>query len=159
MKKYKKMLALVILMAFTISLLAFQTTLAEAARSEKPKEIVVVGSKIKEVVKEAGLYISDQAVMTLSQNLVKSLHDAFRRAERNRRYELIPLDLSYPDQTTYRDDEILNMEILTRFIPELGFILNSDFLPALNAQANRMIDIAIERANANFRDTIEPYDF
>ena len=75
-----------------------QATPVQAARSSKPKEIVVVGSKIKEVVKEAGLDISDRVVLTLSNRLVDSLHDAFTRAEKNRRYMLISQDISYCGQ-------------------------------------------------------------
>jgi hypothetical protein len=140
---------------------ALKTSPCEAARSstDKPREIVVVGSKIKEVVKEAGLDITDQAVMSLSQNLVESVHEAFRRAERNRRYELAPLDLSCPERPSVEDVEILNEGILIRFIPELGFEMRYDFLPSLNAKANRMLGVAMERATANTRDTIEAYDF
>jgi len=131
----------------------------QAARSTKPKEIVVVGSKIKEVISSHGLVISDQAVLTLSQKVVDSLHDAFRRAERNRRYTLLPEDLSCPSQPLPDDEALLDEESLRQRLPAMGFELNPDFVPALNTLANRLLETAIIRAWANNRHVIEPYDF
>ena len=136
-----------------------QATPVEAARSSKPKEIVVVGSKIKEVVKEVGLDISDRVVLTLSHRLVGSLRDAFTRAEKNRRYVLISQDISYRGQPDDEEEQLLDEESLMRFVPERGFELGPDFLSALNHQANWLLDLAIERAQVNDRSTIESYDF
>lgn len=146
-----------LLMAVIVS----QATPVQAARSSKPKEreIVVVGSKIKDVVDEAGLVISDRVVLTLSNRLVDSLHDAFTRAEKNRRYLLISQDISYCGQPDAEEEELLDEESLMRFVPERGFDLGPNFLSALNNQANWLLDLAIKRAKANERSTIESYDF
>jgi hypothetical protein len=138
---------------------AVHATPTQAARSTKPKEIVVVGSKVKEVISPHELMISDQAVLTLSQKVVDSLHDAFRRAERNRRYTLLPEDLSCPGQATSEDEFLLDEESLRQRLPAMGFALDPDFFPALNGVVYQLLDTAIARAWANDRNSIEPYDF
>ncbi len=61
--------------------------------SAKPKEIVVVGSKIKEVVREAGLRTDDALVEALSDQVHEILAAAVDRAKTNGRKTVRPYDL------------------------------------------------------------------
>lgn len=63
------------------------------ARSNKPKEIVVVGSKIKEVVKEAGLRSDGELVQAVSDKVHELLGDAIERCKGNGRSTVRPYDL------------------------------------------------------------------
>lgn len=63
------------------------------ARSSKPKEIVVVGSKIKEVVKEAGLRSDGELVQAVSDKVHDLLADAVKRCQDNNRATVRPCDL------------------------------------------------------------------
>lgn len=63
------------------------------ARSSKPKEIVVVGSKIKEVVKEAGLRSDGELVQAVSDAVHELLGAAIARCQSNNRSTVRPHDL------------------------------------------------------------------
>ena len=63
------------------------------ARSSKPKEIVVVGSKIKEVVKEAGLRSDGELVQAVSDQVHEMLGEAIKRCQGNNRSTVRPYDL------------------------------------------------------------------
>lgn len=63
------------------------------ARSSKPKEIVVVGSKIKEVVKEAGLRSDGELVQAVSDKVHEMLDEAIKRCQGNNRSTVRPYDL------------------------------------------------------------------
>ena len=62
-------------------------------RSAKPKEIVVVGSKIKEVVKEAGLRSDGELVQAVSDKVHELLAAAIKRCQDNNRSTVRPYDL------------------------------------------------------------------
>lgn len=63
------------------------------ARSSKPKEIVVVGSKVKEVVKEAGLRSDGELVQAVSDKVHELLGAAIKRCKGNNRSTVRPHDL------------------------------------------------------------------
>ncbi|MEM6292508.1 MAG: hypothetical protein AAGA54_14635 [Myxococcota bacterium] len=63
------------------------------ARSSKPKEIVVVGSKIKEVIKEAGLRSDGELVQAVSDKVHELLGAAIQRCQDNNRSTVRPYDL------------------------------------------------------------------
>jgi hypothetical protein len=63
------------------------------ARSSKPKEIVVVGSKIKEVIKEAGLRSDGELVQAVSDKVHDMLDAAVKRCQGNNRSTVRPHDL------------------------------------------------------------------
>ncbi len=63
------------------------------AKSSKPKEIVVVGSKIKEVIKEAGLRSDGELVQAVSDKVHEMLSDAIVRCKGNNRSTVRPYDL------------------------------------------------------------------
>jgi len=64
-----------------------------AARASKPKEIVVVGSKVKEVIKEAGLRSDGELVQAVSDKVHLMLGAAARRCKSNGRSTVRPYDL------------------------------------------------------------------
>lgn len=63
------------------------------ARSSKPKEIVVVGSKVKEVVKEANLRSDGELVQAVSDKVHELLGAAIERCKSNNRSTVRPHDL------------------------------------------------------------------
>jgi len=63
------------------------------ARSTKPKEIVVVGSKIKEVIKDAGLRSDGELVQAVSDKVHEILTEAIERCKGNNRSTVRPYDL------------------------------------------------------------------
>ena len=63
------------------------------ARASKPKEIVVVGSKVKEVIKEAGLSSDGELVQAVSDRVHDMLNEAIKRAKGNNRSTVRPYDL------------------------------------------------------------------
>lgn len=64
-----------------------------AKASSKPKEIVVVGSKVKEVIKEAGLRSDGELVQAVSDKVHELLEAAIARAQANNRSTVRPHDL------------------------------------------------------------------
>ena len=63
------------------------------ARTSKPKEIVVVGSKVKDVIKEAGLRSDGELVQAISDKVHDMLADAIKRCKGNNRSTVRPYDL------------------------------------------------------------------
>ena len=61
--------------------------------ASKPKEIVVVGSKVKEVIKEAGLRSDGDLVQAVSDVVHDVLEKAIKRAQDNKRGTVRPYDL------------------------------------------------------------------
>ena len=66
---------------------------AQAARSSKPREIVVVGSKVKEVIRSAGFRSDGQLVQAVSDKVHEILGAAARRAAANHRRNLMSHDI------------------------------------------------------------------
>lgn len=63
------------------------------AKASKPKEIVVVGSKIKEVIREAGLRSDGELVSAVSEKVHEMLQAAINRCTSNGRSTVRPHDL------------------------------------------------------------------
>jgi hypothetical protein len=61
--------------------------------AKKPKEIVVVGSKVKEVIKEAGLRSDGELVQAVSDQVHELLDAAIARCKGNHRSTVRPVDL------------------------------------------------------------------
>ena len=59
----------------------------------KDREIVVVGSKVKEVIREAGLRSDGELVQAVSDKVYEMLDEAIERARANRRGTVRPYDL------------------------------------------------------------------
>ncbi|GMQ88049.1 MAG: hypothetical protein BMS9Abin08_1267 [Gammaproteobacteria bacterium] len=62
-------------------------------RSSKPKEIVVVGSKVKAIVREAGLRSDGELVQAVSDDVHAILKAAIKRTKANGRPIVRPYDL------------------------------------------------------------------
>lgn len=63
------------------------------AKTSKPKEIVVVGSKIKDVIKEAGFRSDGDLVQAVSDRVHELLGDAIARCKENGRSTVRPHDI------------------------------------------------------------------
>jgi len=66
---------------------------ASAKPSKKPREIVVVGSKVKDVVRSAGYRSDGELVQAVSDKVHDLLEAAIKRAESNKRGTVRPYDL------------------------------------------------------------------
>ncbi len=65
----------------------------KAATKKKDREIVVVGSKIKDVVREAGLRSDGELVAAVSEKVHDLLEAAIARCQANNRGTVRPHDL------------------------------------------------------------------
>ncbi len=63
------------------------------AKPKKDREIVVVGSKVKDVVRSAGLRSDGELVQAVSDKVHEMLDAAIKRAEANKRGTVRPYDL------------------------------------------------------------------
>jgi hypothetical protein len=67
--------------------------MAKKKSTKKPKEILVVASKIKEYIKSKGLQSSGEVVPALSQKIYDMIDDATSRTKENKRSTVRPHDL------------------------------------------------------------------
>ncbi|TPV94574.1 MAG: hypothetical protein B7733_14560 [Myxococcales bacterium FL481] len=63
------------------------------AKSNQPKEVVVVGSKVKDVIREAGLRSDGELVQAVSDRVHDLLESAVERCTSNGRSTVRPHDL------------------------------------------------------------------
>ena len=131
---------------------------ASAARASKPKEIVVVGSKVKEVIRSAGFSTEGNVIAALGGRILDQLDAAMDRAERNGRYLLRPDDLDCPTRPDDGDTRMTKSEIISQIAKRSGFEVERGFLINLNAHANQLVAEAVLRAGSNKRGTVRPYD-
>ncbi|MBW2316820.1 MAG: hypothetical protein JRH10_21875 [Deltaproteobacteria bacterium] len=131
---------------------------ALAARSSKPKEIVVVGSKVKEVIRSAGFGIEGNVIAALGGRILANLEAAMDRAERNGRYSLRAEDLDCPTAPERGDARMNKSELIEHIAKNSGFTTEPGFLAALNAYSNQIVAEAVHRAGANKRGTVRPHD-
>jgi hypothetical protein len=66
---------------------------AAAAPAKKAREVVVVGSKVKDVIREAGLRSDGELVQAISDKVHELLEAAVARANGNKRGTVRPYDL------------------------------------------------------------------
>jgi len=66
---------------------------AKKASKKKAREIVVVGSKVKDVVRSAGLRSDGDLVQAVSDQVHEMLERAIGRAQANKRGTVRPYDL------------------------------------------------------------------
>ena len=66
---------------------------ANLTARKRVKEIVVVGSKVKEVIREAGLRSDGELVQAVSEKVHEMLEAAIKRTESNKRGTVRPYDL------------------------------------------------------------------
>jgi hypothetical protein len=66
---------------------------ADKAPAKKAREVVVVGSKVKDVIREAGLRSDGELVQAISDKVHDLLEAAVARANGNKRGTVRPYDL------------------------------------------------------------------
>jgi len=66
---------------------------AKKAAKKKAREVVVVGSKVKDVVRSAGLRSDGDLVQAVSDSVHDMLEAAINRAQQNKRGTVRPYDL------------------------------------------------------------------
>lgn len=66
---------------------------AAKKEAKKPREIVVVGSKVKDVIRSAGYRSDGELIQAISDKVHEMLEAAVKRAESNKRGTVRPYDL------------------------------------------------------------------
>lgn len=128
-----------------------------AARSSRPKEIVVVGSKVKEVIREAGLRSNGDLVQALSDRVRELVVEAALRAEANHRRRLVFHDLDCWAEPS-RDELIVRPRRIARLLARRGFVVDDAMMQAISDKVRLVLDDAIARTRGNKRSTVRPYD-
>jgi histone H3/H4 len=119
---------------------------AEAARASRPKEIVVVGSKVKEVIREAGLRSDGDLVQAVNEAVSGMIRRAFRRAVANGRKTVRPHDFScLPD--SMNPDWIVRDKDTPR-----------ELMQVISDKVYELLEDAIRRCTSNGRSTVRPHD-
>jgi hypothetical protein len=72
---------------------AKKKTAAKKEAAKKTREIVVVGSKVKDVVRSAGYRSDGELIQAISDKVHEMLEAAIKRAESNKRGTVRPYDL------------------------------------------------------------------
>lgn len=150
--------AVVLMMLMIGTAIALPSGDAQAARSSKPREIVVVGSKVKDVVRSAGFRAEGNVVAALSARVLGKMAAAMDRAEKNGRYTLFPFDLSCPTPPDHGDVRMNKAQLIERLAKARGFELAPGVQNALNAYANQALSEGLHRAGKNKRGTVRPHD-
>jgi hypothetical protein len=66
---------------------------AKPSKTSKPKEVLVVGSKVKDVIREAGLRSDGDLIQAVSDKVHEILEAAIARTQGNGRGTVRPYDL------------------------------------------------------------------
>jgi histone H3/H4 len=130
---------------------------AWGARSSKPKEIVVVGSKVKEVIREAGLRSDGELVQAVSDKVHELLEDSVKRAASNRRRPLRFFDIDCWSEEAVRELIVIRDQIRDE-LDKSGFAADDAYIRTLSDTTYAVLDDAIFRAKANGRQTVKASD-
>lgn len=65
----------------------------KVSKKQEPREVVVVGSKVKDVIRDAGLRSDGDLVQAISEKVHEMLGAAIERAQGNKRGTVRPYDL------------------------------------------------------------------
>jgi hypothetical protein len=130
---------------------------AWGAKSSKPREIVVVGSKVKEVVREAGLRSDGELVQAVSDKVHELLGGAVGRAAPNGRRSLRFFDIDCWSEEANRELLVRPGRIRSK-LSRRGFVADEAFLRALSDKVHEVLADAIFRAKGNNRGTVRPHD-
>ncbi|MDQ3931316.1 MAG: hypothetical protein M3252_00530 [Actinomycetota bacterium] len=119
-------------------------------------ELFVAVSKVREVIGEAELRTDSQLPEALHQRVVALLNGAMNRARKNGRATVRPDDLAGA-----RLDDAPGVVVASRvqqLIRASDLRVDANLVEALNGHLEAMLSEAIERARANGRSTVRPYD-
>ena len=114
-------------------------------------------SKVKEVIKEAGLRSDGELVQAASDKVHEILGAAARRAMSNRRTSLMFHDIDCWSDAASRP-MLLRPGLLRRMLARHGLRGDPEFIRALSDTVHGLLADAIFRATANRRSTVRPYD-
>lgn len=120
----------------------------------KPKEIVVVGSKIKETVADAGLQTGPGLEKAVSDAVYRELRDARRRAAANHRELITPYDLNDPacgDAFPTTRELVVDGDLIKRWLLKRGFEVGDEVIHALSDKVYLLLEDAVRRARLNAR--------
>lgn len=129
----------------------------DAQAKRKPKEIVVVGSKVKEVIRSAGLVPGDDLVEAVERVVRRMVREAGRRARSNGRRTVRPHDLGCLPETT-SPDLLVHVDVMGDELRSGGFRSDGELVQAVSDTLHEALADAVVRAIANKRSTVRPYD-
>lgn len=135
-------------------LAAVMATVAVLPAYAKPKEIVVVGSKIKETIAEAGLRAGPGLVEAVSDAVYRELRDAVHRAAANDREFITFYDLNDPaclEAFPTTRDLIVQGDLIKRLLRRGGFEAGGDIVRALSDKVYLLLEDATTRTLENAR--------
>lgn len=146
-------------LAISLALVLFASATSFAAGAQrKPKEIVVVGSKVKDVVREAGLRSDGELVQAVSDRVNELLEEAIRRARQNGRLRVLPHDFEdHACQSRAREIVVVGSKVKD-VVRDAGFRAGSDLVAVVSDQVHEILATAIHRAKSNGRKTVRPHD-
>ncbi len=119
-------------------------------------ELLVAVSKVREVIGEAELRTDSQLPDALHLRVVALVNGAMNRARKNGRATVRPEDLAGP-----RLDESTGVTVASRvqqLIRASDLRVDANLVEALNGHVDAILNEGIERARANGRNTVRPYD-
>ncbi len=119
-------------------------------------ELLVTVSKVREVIGGEELRTDSQLPDALHHRVVSLLSGAMNRARKNGRATVRPEDLAGP-----RIAESAGVTVASRIqqlIRASDLRVDANLVDAVNAHVEAMLSEAVERARANGRSTVRPYD-
>lgn len=119
-------------------------------------ELLVTVSRVREVIGGADLRTDSQLPEALHNRVVALVSGAMNRARKNGRSTVRPEDLAGP-----RLDESTGVTVASRvqqLIRDSDLRVDSNLVEALNGHVDAILSEGIERARANGRSTVRPYD-
>lgn len=118
---------------------------------------LVTVSQIKEVIGGADMRTDGELPNKLNDNVLELLNGAVSRAQENGRKTVRPEDLAGKDAGS--DPSSLTVASRVRgVIQSADLRVDSSFPDAVNSHVHSILEEAIERARANGRSTVRPYD-
>lgn len=119
-------------------------------------ELLVAVSKMRDVIGAAELRTDAKLPDALHQRVVALLSGAMNRARKNGRATVRPEDLAGP-----RGDTSTAVAVASRvqqLIRASDLRVDANLVEALNGHVDAILNEGIERARANGRNTVRPYD-
>ncbi len=119
-------------------------------------ELLVTVSKVRDVIGGADLRTDSQLPDALHNRVVALLNGAMNRARKNGRSTVRPEDLAGP-----RLDDSTGVTVASRvqqLVRASDLRVDSNLVDALNGHVQAILNEGIERARANGRSTVRPYD-
>ncbi len=126
--------------------------------AKKSREIVVVGSKVKDVVRSAGFRSDGDLIGAISDKVHEMLEAAIARAGANGRQTVRPSDIDCLPNFRYFDN-LIKGRVIRELIRGMGFNASAGLIEGLSDGVHDLLNDGITRARDNGRETVRAHDF